>query len=262
MKLNDALAMQTFVAIPTSVSVADFALFFAAAEHIVGEDGGVDGQKTFAPYNGYVNLVRWFSYMQETYASLCASLNIEKVEFPFDSIDIHAPTPKLPESKKAAKKESKPAPKEPVAAAKVEEDTDCISKLDIRVGRIIRAWNHPDSDKLYCEEVDVGEEQPRQIGSGIRAFHTFDEMQGHRVCVLCNLKPRKLGGFPSNGMLLCACTEDHSAGALIEPPEGAKVGERVTFPGFEGEAATPAQVQKKKYVEITAPVGEGEESEA
>ena len=52
MKLNDALAMQTFVAIPTSVSVADFALFFAAAEHIVGEDGGVDGQKTFAPYNG------------------------------------------------------------------------------------------------------------------------------------------------------------------------------------------------------------------
>ena len=102
MKLNDALAMQTFVAIPTSVSVADFALFFAAAEHIVGEDGGVDGQKTFAPYNGYVNLVRWFSYMQETYASVCASLNIEKVEFPFDSIDIHAPTPKLPESKKAA----------------------------------------------------------------------------------------------------------------------------------------------------------------
>ena len=195
--------------------------------------------------------------MQETYASVCASLNIEKGEFPFDSIDIHAPTPKLPESKKAAKKESKPAPKEPVAAAKVEEDTDCISKLDIRVGRIIRAWNHPDSDKLYCEEVDVGEEQPRQIGSGIRAFHTFDEMQGHRVCVLCNLKPRKLGGFPSNGMLLCACTADHSMGALIEPPEGAKVGERVTFAGYEGEAATPAQVQKKKYLEACSPVRAG-----
>ena len=55
-------------------------------------------------------------------------------------------------------------------------------------------------------------------------------------------------------MLLCASTEDHSAGALIDPPEGAKIGERVTFPGFEGEAATPAQVQKKKYVEILAPV--------
>lgn len=42
----------------------------------------------------------------------------------------------------------------------------------------------------------MGEAEPRQIGSGIRAFHTFEEMQGHRVCVLCNLKPRKLGGFP------------------------------------------------------------------
>ena len=54
----------------------------------------------------------------------------------------------------------------------------------------------------------MGEAEPRQIGSGIRAFHTFEEMQGHRVCVLCNLKPRKLGGFPSNGMLLCASDKD------------------------------------------------------
>lgn len=112
----------------------------------------------------------------------------------------------------------------------------------------------PVTRRLYCEEVDVGEAEPRQIGSGIRAFHTFEEMQGHRVCVLCNLKPRKLGGFPSNGMLLCACTADHSMGALIEPPEGAKVGERVTFAGYEGEAATPAQVQKKKYLEACSPV--------
>lgn len=104
----------------------------------------------------------------------------------------------------------------------------------------------------------MGEAEPRQIGSGIRAFHTFEEMQGHRVCVLCNLKPRKLGGFPSNGMLLCACTEDHSMGALIEPPADAKVGERVTFAGYEGEAATPAQVQKKKYLEACAPVEVGE----
>ena len=179
-----------------------------------------------------------------------------KIDFAFDAIDIHAPTPKPMESKKAAKKEAKAAAKEsaPQPEAPKAEDTDCISKLDIRVGRIVRAWNHPDSDKLYCEEVDVGEAETRQIGSGIRAFHTFEEMQGHRVCVLCNLKPRKLGGFPSNGMLLCASTEDHSAGALIDPPEGAKIGERVTFPGFEGEAATPAQVQKKKYVEILAPV--------
>ena len=108
--------------------------------------------------------------------------------------------------------------------------------------------------RLFCEEVDVGEAEPRQIGSGIRAFHTFEEMQGHRVCVVCNLKPRKLGGFPSNGMLMCASTDDHSMGALIDPPADAKIGERVTFPGYEGEPATAAQVQKKKYLELALPV--------
>ena len=196
--------------------------------------------------------------MQETYAAVCQELAIDKIDFPFDSINIAIPAPHFSESKKAPKKEAQAAPKEAAPKAeesKAEEEAD-ISKLDIRVGRIIKAWNHPDSDKLYCEEVDVGEAEPRQIGSGIRAFHTFEEMQGHRVCVLCNLKPRKLAGFPSNGMLLCACTDDHSMGSLIEPPEGAKVGERVVFPGFEGDAATPAQVQKKKYLEACLPVSQ------
>lgn len=196
--------------------------------------------------------------MQEVYATVCQELGIAKIDFPFDSINIAIPAPHFQESKKAPKKETKEAAKEAAPKAeepKAEEEAD-ISKLDIRVGRIVKAWNHPESDKLFCEEVDVGEAEPRQIGSGIRAFHTFEEMQGHRVCVLCNLKPRKLGGFPSNGMLLCASTEDHSAGSLIDPPEGAKIGERVFFPGYEGEAATPAQVQKKKYLESCLPVSE------
>lgn len=205
--------------------------------------------------------------MQEVYADLCKELAIPHIDFDYEKIDIHFPIPRPSESKKAPKKETKKegeAPKAAAAPVAAPAEEDVISKLDIRVGRIIRAWNHPESDKyydtisfnsrLFCEEVDVGEEQPRQIGSGIRAFHTFEEMQGHRVCVVCNLKPRKLGGFPSNGMLMCACTDDHSAGALIDPPADAKIGERVIFPGYEGEAATSAQVQKKKYLENALPV--------
>ena len=55
-------------------------------------------------------------------------------------------------------------------------------------------------------------------------------------------------------MLLCACTDDHAKGSLINPPAEAKIGERVVFPGMEGEAATPAQVQKKKFLEAVLPV--------
>ena len=78
---------------------------------------------------------------------------------------------------------------------------DCLSKLDIRVGRVVKAWNHPESDKLLCEQVDVGEENLRSIGSGIRGFHQAEEVEGRLVCVMCNMKAKKLAGYPSNGML-------------------------------------------------------------
>ena len=118
----------------------------------------------------------------------------------------------------------------------------------------MKAWNHPDSDKLLCEQVDVGEESLRSIGSGIRAFHKAEEVEGRLVCVMCNMKERKLAGYPSNGMLLCASTEDHSKGALIDPPADAVVGERIVFEGIQDEPATPNQVSKKKMVEMVLPV--------
>lgn len=138
----------------------------------------------------------------------------------------------------------------------------CLAQLDIRVGCIRKAWNHPDSDKLICEEVDVGEETLRKIGSGIRAFHSADALEGRLVCVMCNMKARKLAGYPSNGMLLCASTMDHARGALIDPPQGAKVGERVHFEGIEGNPATPNQVHKRKMVEAVLPVRVSECGEA
>ena len=118
----------------------------------------------------------------------------------------------------------------------------------------MKAWNHPDSDKLICEQVDVGEETWRSIGSGIRSLHKVEEMEGKLVCVLCNMKERKLAGYPSNGMLLCASTADHSKGALIEPPSNAQVGEPVLFEGIQRDPATPNQVSKKKMVETVLQV--------
>ncbi|CAM9423951.1 unnamed protein product [Ectocarpus sp. 4 AP-2014] len=137
----------------------------------------------------------------------------------------------------------------PAAAATAAAEGDP-SKLDVRVGTIVKAWEHPDSEKLFCEEIDLGEGTNRNIASGLRAFYTLEEMQGRRVIVLANLKPRNIGGFKSNGMVLCASSEDHSVVKIVEPPPGAAIGARVTVSGTEGEPATPAQVQKKKAIFI------------
>jgi methionine--tRNA ligase beta chain len=133
-----------------------------------------------------------------------------------------------------------------------------ITALDIRVGRINRVWEHEEADKLYCEEIDVGEDEPRMIASGLRPYLKPEDMEGRLVLVLCNLKERKLVGFPSHGMVLCASNQDHTDVRLVSPPIGAKIGERVTIPDFdfEGEDAEPYaenKIGKKKVFESIAP---------
>lgn len=94
--------------------------------------------------------------------------------------------------KKKEKAESKVAP--PVETT-AELDP---SKLDIRVGLVKKCWAHPESDKLYCEEIDVGEETVRSIASGLRAFYaSASDIEGRKVLVLANLKERPLAGFKS-----------------------------------------------------------------
>uniref|UniRef100_A0A7S1C0F2 tRNA-binding domain-containing protein n=1 Tax=Corethron hystrix TaxID=216773 RepID=A0A7S1C0F2_9STRA len=102
-------------------------------------------------------------------------------------------------AKRAAKKGKKKKEAAPGKNQQKKEDDFNISSLDIRVGLIKRAWEHETAEKLYCEEIDVGEEKPRTIASGLRAFYKLEDMQNRRVLVLCNLKSRNLVGFPSHG---------------------------------------------------------------
>lgn len=147
------------------------------------------------------------------------------------------------------KLEAKPLKKEPLEPS-AEID---ISKLDIRVGVINKAWEHEEADKLFCEEIDIGEGiGPRQIASGLRAHYSVDDLPGQRVLVLANLKARKLVGFESHGMVLCASSSDGKV-QFVEPPEGAAIGERVMVDGFEGEPATENQIIKKKMLEAIFP---------
>jgi len=156
-------------------------------------------------------------------------------------------------AKAAAKADKKKKGGAGAAAAKpAGGDEYNISSLDIRVGRIIRAWEHESAEKLYCEEIDVGEDKPRNIASGLRPFYKVEEMQDRRVLVLCNLKARNLVGFPSHGMVLCASNADHTQVKIVIPSETAAIGERVAFEGFEGNPEPENRVAKKKVFEKVA----------
>jgi|EP00908_Phaeocystis_cordata_P024519 methionine--tRNA ligase beta chain len=149
----------------------------------------------------------------------------------------------------AAASPAKKATKAPPAAS----DVPPFALLDVRVGKIVEAWPHPDSDKLWCERIDVGEDAPREIASGLRAYYPEkEELEGRSVIVVCNLKAAKLAGFASNGMVLCASSEDKSTVKFVEPPADAKPGERVTAEGMVEEPAGANAVKKKKLMEGAA----------
>jgi aminoacyl tRNA synthase complex-interacting multifunctional protein 1 len=128
-----------------------------------------------------------------------------------------------------------------------------ISKLDIRVGVVRKAWEHDEADALFCEEIDIGEpEGPRQIASGLRQHYKLEDLEGQRVLVVANLKARKLMGFQSHGMVLCASSSDGKV-KFVDPPEGAHIGERVVVEGYSGEPATENQLLKKKMLDVILP---------
>lgn len=63
---------------------------------------------------------------------------------------------------------------------------------------------HPDADSLYVEKIDLGEVEPRTVVSGLAKFVPLEDLQDRLVAVLCNLKPAKMRGVESQGMLLCS----------------------------------------------------------
>lgn len=162
-----------------------------------------------------------------------------------------APTPKV------AAVEKKPVPKPATAAkpapAKAAEPTPApvadITKIDMRVGKIVKAWKHPEADSLYVEEIDVGEEKPRQVVSGVYKYIPEDKMNGAYVVVICNLKPSALRGVMSQGMILAASTGegDERKVELVSPPTTATPGERVVAEGIDFTNKKPdAEINPKK----------------
>ena len=99
---------------------------------------------------------------------------------------------------------------------KTEIEYDDFAKMQFQVGEIISCEAVPKSKKLLCSQVKIGS-QVRQIVSGIKAHYSPEEMVGKKVMVLVNLKPAKLAGVMSEGMILCA--EDAEGNLALVTPE-------------------------------------------
>lgn len=96
---------------------------------------------------------------------------------------------------------------------------DEFKKLNIRIGEILSAERIPDTDKLLRLSVDVGEETPRQIISGIaQYFEDPSKLVGVHCPFLLNLEPKVIRGHESNGMILAVSTADEGFALLIPEP--------------------------------------------
>ena len=127
-----------------------------------------------------------------------------------------------------------------------------VSKLDLRVGLIVSAKKHPDADKQYVEEVNVGDEdgKTRTVVSGLVNYMPVEAIQNRLAIFLCNLKPAKIRGVMSEAMLICACTPEKVE--LLDPPSGCVPGDRVTCTQFPGKPE-PLLNPKKKIWETVKP---------
>ena len=160
-------------------------------------------------------------YMPETSGKILAQLGgghvTDKPEILFARRDLKEVMEEV-EKLHPAQPEEEPEEEGPVIdiEAKPEIAYDDFMKMQFQVGEIIKCEEVPKSKKLLCSQVKIGS-QVRQIVSGIKKWYSPEEMVGKKVMVLVNLKPAKLAGVLSEGMILCA--EDKNGNIVLMKPE-------------------------------------------
>ena len=106
-------------------------------------------------------------------------------------------------------------------------DITDFAKVDLRVGEVKTAERIPKADKLLLITVDIGEEKPRQLLAGIAQYYEPETLIGRKIVVVANLKPRKMRGYESQGMLLAASVGDEGKPVLAtfteDVPNGARL---------------------------------------
>ena len=106
-------------------------------------------------------------------------------------------------------------------------DITDFAKIELRVGEVKTAERIPKADKLLLLTVDIAEEKPRQILAGIAQYYEPESLLGRKIVVVANLKPRKLRGYESQGMLLAASVGEEGKPVIAtfaeDVPNGARL---------------------------------------
>lgn len=147
----------------------------------------------------------------KTFGLTKPGIKIQKGEMLFPRIDIEKDTEFLEDlfSQKPSSVEGQQEEKKAEIKHKDIITYDEFEKMELRVAEVIECYKHPDADKLLVFKLKLGEEE-RQIVSGIAKFYKPEELIGKKVVIVANLKPIKIRGVASQGMILSASTEDDS----------------------------------------------------
>ena len=169
------------------------------------------------------------SFMPETAEKILAQLGgghvVEKPEILFQRLDLEEVMKKVEELHPKVKEEKEEEEEGIDIEAKPEITFEDFEKMQFQVGEIISCEAVKKSKKLLCSQVKIGSEV-KQIVSGIKAHYSPEEMVGKKVMVLVNLKPAKLAGVLSEGMILCAEDENGELALMVpekKMPAGAEI---------------------------------------
>ncbi|KAL7253562.1 hypothetical protein ACSBR1_007986 [Camellia fascicularis] len=270
-ELNGCLASKSvLVGEGLTLSEADIIVFSALYSYVKGLS---DSDRKSLPH-----LMRWMDYIQnkEDFGKTFEQILIEKDTFEppasknVEKVETDSNAKKAVQDKKDANSVEKGSSSNKNANAikgdgqvviekkklpeKVADEKDkdiSVSLLKIQVGLIRKAWKHPSADSLLVEEIDTGDAKLRQVVSGLAKYCSPDELTNRRVVLITNVKPGKLRDVMSEGLVLCASSEDHSVVEPLIAPEGAKVGECISFSGHEGKPEDVLNPKKRQLEKIT-----------
>ena len=123
---------------------------------------------------------------------------------------------------------------------------------DLRVGKVVSSKIMEGFNDVYELKIDIGEPEPRNIGTGLRNYVPIEKIQDSKVILFSNLKPKRFGkNFESHGMIMCAGKKDKENNKetfeLIRPNENAKVGEKVFIEGTELDNSVVPQITGGRF---------------
>lgn len=251
------------------ISEADIVVFAAVHSSVISLS---NSDRNKLPY-----LLRWMDYIQTKgdVGDAFQKILLEKVQFeppaakcvkkvevesnakktdtetkPASSSDIDSKKKNNTGVKKAAADNQTSAEKKLPEKVDDKDKDISVSLLKLQIGHIKKAWKHPSAESLLVEEIDVGEAKCRQVVSGLAKFCSPEQLTNRLVVLVTNMKPSKLRDVISEGMVLCASNEDHTVVEPLVAPEGAKVGECISFAGHDGKPEDVLNPKKKQFEKI------------